>query len=139
MIKQKYSTPATLGVASVAAPVSRVALGAGAVGAVLGASAGLAEGVAAYRAGTMDKQEAAMHTIKEAGGTGLAAAAGAAVATSIGMGGILGIVSMIAVGTAVKYVWNNAMTGACKTAVAPAPAEPAIAAPEGKGGKVVKQ
>ncbi|GAB7081279.1 hypothetical protein [Megalodesulfovibrio paquesii] len=133
MSKQNYAVSATV------VPVSRVAMGAGAFGAVVGATAGLAEGIAGYRAGTMDKQQAAVHTLKEAGGTGLAAAAGAAVASTVGLGGIVGLVSMIAVGTAVKYVWNNAMSGACKAAVAPAPAEPAIATPEGKGGKVVKQ
>ena len=136
MTKQNYAMSSSV---ATVAPVSRVALGAGVFGAVLGASAGLAEGIAGYRAGTMDKQQAAMHTLKEASGSGLAAAAGAAVATTVGMGGVVGLLGMLAVGTAVKFVWNNAMSGACKAAVAEAPAEPAIAAAETKGGKVVKQ
>lgn len=106
-----------------ASPVARTAMGAGAFGLILGASAGLAEGIAQYRAGKMDQQGVAVHTLKEAGGAGLAAAAGGAAVASLGVGGALGVVGMLAVGTAVKYAWNNTLSAPCATSSVEGPAE----------------
>ncbi|MFW5735136.1 MAG: hypothetical protein ACOCWR_08760 [Oceanidesulfovibrio sp.] len=96
------------------------ALAVGGAAMVIGAASGLAQGIAQAKDGSMNGQQVAVHTAKEALGTGIAVAAGATVASALNMRGFLGVAGMVAVGAAVKYTWDQSMSRdiLCKSTLA---------------------
>lgn len=84
------------------------------LGALVGATGAAAHAIKEVRQGRMTNQQAVIHTAKEAAGTALATAAAVAVMGSVNVMGVLGLVGLFAVGTGCKYVWNQALTPACK-------------------------
>ncbi|TVM36570.1 magnetosome protein MamC [Oceanidesulfovibrio marinus] len=108
------------GVSTTTYSTANRALAVGGAAMIIGAASGLAQGIAQARDGSMTGQQVAVHTAKEALGTGLAVAAGASVASALSMRGTLGIAGMIAVGAAVKYTWDQSMSRdlLCKSASA---------------------
>lgn len=85
------------------------------LGALIGATGAAAHAIHQARQGNMTNQEAAIHTVKEAAGTGLATAAAVGVVGSTSMHGALGIVGLLAVGTGVKYMWDQTIAPACES------------------------
>jgi hypothetical protein len=101
--------------------ISRATLNVGGFGALVGGAATAAQVIPKVKKNEMSAQDATREVLKEAAGTGLATAAGAAVVGSVGMGGILSLLAMFGVATGAKYLWNSAMN---KPALAEAQSPP---------------
>ena len=93
---------------------NNVAAAAG-LGALIGATGAAAHAIHQVREGNMTNQQAVAHTAKEAAGTGLATAAAVAAVGSASMSGALGMVGLLAVGTGVKYLWDQSVCPACES------------------------
>jgi len=80
----------------------------GGLAAVVGGSVAAARNMRRVRDGDLNRGEALADTLREAAGTGLAAAAATALVTSIGgPGGFLSLVGVLALGTGAKYLWDS--------------------------------
>lgn len=99
------------GVAATTGMVSRSALNMGGMGALVGGAAAAAQAIPKVRNNQMTAGQATRGVIKEAAGTGVATAAGAAVAGAVGLGGMVSLLAMFGVATGVKYMWNSVMEG----------------------------
>lgn len=89
--------------------ISRSAVNIGGFGALIGGAAAAASVIPKVKSDEMTSGEATRVVLKEAAGTGLATAAGAAVAGAVGLGGMLSVLAMVGVATGAKYLWNSAM------------------------------
>jgi len=81
---------------------------AGAVaGAVIGGAVSAAKQYRDFKDGKVTKEKAAENTVKEAAGTGLATAAGAAVAGTLGLGLFASLAAFTVVSAGMKYLWDS--------------------------------
>jgi hypothetical protein len=103
--------------------VSRYAINIGGLGAIVGGTAAAAQLIPKVRKNEMTAGEATRGVVKEAAGTGLATAAGAAMAGAVGLGGLVSLLAMFGVATGVKYLWNAALEGEASGSEAEAPAK----------------
>lgn len=121
-------------ISPVAAPGGVVA--AGVAGALVVASMGAAKAIRKVRAGKKTHTEAANKIAREALGTGIAMAAGAAVAKTLFRSNALGLAAMVAVSIGAKYAYDE-MLHTCAEKREHREESPIKAAPE-KPGKAKK-
>jgi hypothetical protein len=86
------------------------ALAIGTMGAFVGGIAATATNTYKVTKGELGKAEAAKNVAQETLGTGLATAAGAAVTTVLGLGGVVGLAGLLVVATLTKEAWDQAMS-----------------------------
>lgn len=119
--------------------VSRASLNLGVVGALVGGAAAAAKAIPEVNASRMSGGQAVREVLKEAAGSGLSTAAGAAAAGALGLGGALSLVAMFGVATGVKYLWNSAADNSSRALSATAQAEAAEADKAAKPKKSTKK
>lgn len=83
--------------------------GIGALGAIVGGSAAAAKNYQAYKEGTIAPEAAVYDVSKEAAGAGVATAASAVVAGTIGSSLALTVITAVTVAAGVKYAWDRGM------------------------------
>lgn len=138
MSNSYYQSQVGTGIKQNSSTLARSSLNVGGFGALVGGASAAAQVIPQVRNNQISSQQAARDVLREAAGTGLAAAAGAAVVRAVGMGGgILSLVVMFGVAAGAKYLWNTAVPGGASAAAAPQ-AEPAPAAKTAKAAKTRK-
>jgi uncharacterized membrane protein len=90
----------------------------GVVGALIGGAASAAQNIKAVKNAELSKEEAVKKTAKDAAGSGLATAAGTALAGTLGVGGLASLLVVAAAATGVKYLWDAKTTPQKKIAQA---------------------
>ena len=115
-------TSTTTNPVRVSSAVPRAALAMGAVGAVVGGAGAAAVDIRKVKNDLMTREEAVTHIVKESAGTGIAVATGTAVAGMLRGGPVLSLVSMVAVATGTKYMWNKTFDGDPEEVVPPSTA-----------------
>jgi len=91
-------------------PLGGAVLGAAVFGAVIGATAAAARGIRQVKNGEATRQEVAMDVARESGSTAVAAGAGVAVASALGLGPILSAVGVVAVAVGAKYALDSVLS-----------------------------
>jgi len=118
---------------------SRASLNLGVIGALVGGAAAAAKAIPEVKGSRMSGGQATREVLKEAAGSGLSTAAGAAMAGALGLGGALSLVAMFGVATGVKYLWNSAIDSSSRTLAATDQAEAAEAPKAAKPKKTAKK
>lgn len=90
---------------------SNTTLAMGSVGAIVGGTVAAAKNMRRVKDHEITRQEAVKGIVKEAAGAGVATAAAAVVARSVGARGIWSLVAVFAVAAGTKYVWDAAVGG----------------------------
>ncbi len=84
----------------------RASLVMGGVGAVIGGVSAAARNIRRVRESEVSREEAVRSTLKDAAGTGLAAAAATAVVGAVGASGFMALAGIVVVATGAKYLWD---------------------------------
>lgn len=95
-------------------PRAKVTATGGIAGAVIGGAISAARNINDLKEEKITKDEAIKNTAKDAAGSGLATAAGIAVAGTLGIGGLGGLLIAAFATTGAKYLWDNTAAGSKK-------------------------